>query len=90
MITRESAVETIVRYVRENFMIDKQASLPLDRSLMEAGIIDSYGAIDLVAFLETEFGITIADDEITTENLGSIYKMADFALNRKAESGGVH
>lgn len=81
-LAREQIIERIVQYVKLNFAYDHSVELPLDKSLLEMGIIDSYGVIDLVAHCESEFGITIEDDEVTTENLGSILKMADFIVRR--------
>lgn len=41
-------------------------------SLQGQGAIDSTGVLELVAFLESRFGITIADDELRPENLDSV------------------
>ena len=41
-------------------------------SLLEAGLIDSTGVLELVGYLESEFQIAVADAEIIPENLDSI------------------
>ena len=72
----QSIQETIVSYVLENHISEYTAdTLPLDQSLFELDILDSMGIIELIAFIETTWSITIEDTEITTENLGSINKM---------------
>jgi acyl carrier protein len=72
----QSIQETIVSYVLENHISEYTAdTLPLDQSLFELDILDSMGIIELIAFIETAWSITIEDTEITTENLGSINKM---------------
>ncbi|MBT5470911.1 MAG: hypothetical protein HOK41_09935 [Nitrospina sp.] len=72
----QSIQETIISYVLENHISEYTAdTLPLDQSLFELDILDSMGIIELIAFIETTWSITIEDTEITTENLGSINKM---------------
>jgi acyl carrier protein len=72
----QSIQETIVSYVLENHISEYTAdTLPLDQSLFELDILDSMGIIELIAFIEAAWSITIEDTEITTENLGSINKM---------------
>jgi acyl carrier protein len=54
-------------------------------SLLERGILDSTGILELVAFLEEEFGATIADDELVPENLDSVSNILGY-LERKVAS----
>lgn len=75
-------VKKIVFFIMENYVSDPDIVLPLDRSLIEEGILDSYAIIELVSYLEKEFRIVIPDDDITKENLGSINKMAEYASRR--------
>jgi acyl carrier protein len=72
---------SVRRFIGENFLFREEiASLSEDASFLEAGIIDSTGVLELVCFLESTFGIEIADDEMLPENLDSI----------RAVSGYVH
>ncbi|MCK4301296.1 MAG: acyl carrier protein, partial [candidate division Zixibacteria bacterium] len=41
-------------------------------SLLDLGIIDSTGVLELVGFLEEKFGISIEDDDLVPDNLDSI------------------
>jgi acyl carrier protein len=49
-----------------------------DESLLGAGLIDSTGILELVSYLETEFGIAVEDHEIVPENLDSIAQIAAY------------
>jgi len=49
-----------------------------DESLLEAGVIDSAGMVDLIAYLEGTFGITIDEDDMIPENFDSIDAMAAY------------
>jgi acyl carrier protein len=61
------------RFIGENFMFQEDPqSLSDDASFLETGIIDSTGVLELVCFLESTFGIQVADEEMLPENLDSI------------------
>lgn len=81
MTNHEVINKAIVDYVAESFFGNERANIPLDLSLVEEGIVDSFGIIELVAFLESQFDITVEDEDITNENFGSINKMTDYILN---------
>jgi acyl carrier protein len=59
-------------------------SLPRDRSLIELGILDSYGVIELVEFLEETWSVQILDEDLTKERMGSIAKMAQLVTQKLA------
>lgn len=55
-------------------------------SLLESGIVDANGVLELVAFLESNFGVGIAEDEIVPANLGSIARIASFVCRKMVAS----
>ncbi|WP_233490222.1 acyl carrier protein [Thiocapsa marina] len=59
-----------------------ESALDNDDSFLDKGIIDSTGILELVTFLEQEFGIQIADEELLPENLDSIDRLVNF-IHRK-------
>jgi acyl carrier protein len=77
------------RFIGENFLFrDDGDAIAHDQSLLDAGIIDSTGVLELVCFLETTFGIEVQDDEMLPENLDSIRAIANY-VGRKLESRKV-
>lgn len=79
----DSIVAIIVDYVLTNHISEYTLdTIPLDQSLVELGVMDSYGVVELVSFLESRWGIRIADAEITREKMGSIHKMAGLVLGK--------
>jgi acyl carrier protein len=71
--------KTAVReFIAENFLFRADAEIDNDQSLLESGVIDSTGVLEVIAFLEQTFGISIADDEIIPENLDSINNMTRY------------
>jgi acyl carrier protein len=63
----------IREFINDNFMFrDDRAVLADSESLLETGLIDSTGILELVAYIETEFSIQMADADIVPENLDSV------------------
>jgi acyl carrier protein len=52
-------------------------------SFLRNGIIDSLGMLELIAFLEKQFGIKIADAELVPENLDSLAKVCAFVERKR-------
>lgn len=53
-----------------------------DDSFLENGIIDSTGVLELVLFLEENYGFKVADEEITPENLDSFNNLLKYVNNK--------
>ena len=51
-------------------------------SFLGTGIIDSTGVLELVDFLEEQFGITVEDPELVPENLDSIYNLSKYLASK--------
>jgi acyl carrier protein len=70
-------------FVINNFLFGQGGNgLSNDDSFLEKGIIDSTGVLELVAFLEEKFQITLQDEELVPANLDSINYLVGF-LQRK-------
>ena len=78
------SIEHEVRaYILDNFLFtDEQTALANGESLLERGIIDSTGVMELVAFIEKQFSISVGDEELLPENLDSVDQIVGF-VNRK-------
>ena len=75
--------EELRRFIIDNFLFGVEDSqFSDDDSFLEKGLIDSTGVLELVAFIEEQYGIRFQDDEIIPENLDSINKLIQF-LNKK-------
>jgi acyl carrier protein len=72
-------------YLQENHLYMRpDVHVERDDSLLERGIIDSIGVMELVQFLEQEFAIEIPGEEITEENLGSLAAIARYVGSKRA------
>jgi len=70
--------EKVKAFIVENFLFGEEGDLKEDTSFLEEGIIDSTGVLEMVDFLEEEFGISIEDEELIPENLDSLKNIAAY------------
>ena len=86
MSIETSAVEAKVRgYILENLLFTSDgAQLPNDASLLDRGIIDSTGVLEIVLFLESEFGVKVKDSEMLPENFDSVNNIVNFVQRLKS------
>ncbi|MGC4114773.1 MAG: acyl carrier protein [Myxococcales bacterium] len=75
--------EQVRGFIESNFYLGDTV-LEDEASLLEKGIVDSTGVLEVIAFLESAFGVVVADDETTPENLDSISGIAAFVARKQA------
>ncbi|AMM40183.1 acyl carrier protein [Candidatus Desulfofervidus auxilii] len=76
-------------FIRDNFLMgEDDGNLSSNDSLLEKGIIDSVGILELVSFLEETFDIKVQDEELVPENLDSIAFIVNYIQHKKPELRG--
>ena len=55
--------------------------------LLETRILDSTGILDVAQFIEDQYGITVADDELHPDNFGSVENLVSFVQGKLGERG---
>ena len=72
-------------YILDSFLFtDDESVLDNDDSFLEKGIIDSTGIMEMVSFLEQEFGIQVDDEDMVPENLDSVSRIIAFVSRKRA------
>lgn len=64
-------IDIIKDFIIDNFLFGDVSKLNNETPLLDRGIIDSTGILELVAFLEDNFNIIVKDDELIQENFYS-------------------
>jgi acyl carrier protein len=54
-------------------------------SLVEQGIIDSMGVLDLVTFIETDFQVTFLEEELVSDHFDSVASIAELVHRKTSE-----
>lgn len=77
-------IEARIRaFITDNFLFrEDRDSVGDNESLLDGGLIDSTGVLELVAFLENDIGIEVADHELVPENLDSIQRIAAYVAGK--------
>jgi acyl carrier protein len=80
-----STEQKLRKYILETYLFTTDDSaLANDDSFLDKGIIDSTGILELVMYLEEEFGLAVADEELLPENLDSINNLVTFVASKQA------
>lgn len=82
MLEAQTIKSRIMHFIFDKFPVARKRQLGEDTSLLEAGIVDSIGILEIVAFIEQTFSITVSDDDLIPENFGSISGMAAFVQGK--------
>ena len=79
---------TFRKFVHDNILSGCDSG-PFDdeSSFLNTGLIDSAGVLELVAFIESNFGIQVHDDDLTPTNFDSIKNVSRFVETRMQECG---
>jgi acyl carrier protein len=78
--------DSVRKFIRENFYVGNPDALPDNASLLEHGIVDSTGILEVVAFLEQTFGIHVDDADMVPENLDTIAGIVAFVERKRPAS----
>jgi len=77
---------TLRTYIMDNFLMsDDDAALEDGQSLLDTGVIDSTGVLELIQYLEETFGFAVEDEELIPENLDSVDNLVAF-VGRKRQA----
>ncbi len=71
-------------FVAKNFYLPEPASFDDATSFLDRGVIDSTGVLELVAFVEGEYGLSVADEDIVPANFDSIDALAGFVARARS------
>lgn len=78
-----SLMEDIRTFVVDNFLFGDDVGLTDDSSFVKEGIVDSTGILQLVAFIQEQYQIAVADEDLTPENLDSVRRVTAFIEGKR-------
>lgn len=77
--------DLIRKFVRSNLVVlDAETPLGDDDNIFDLGLVDSPFAIQLVAFIEKEFGLEVLDADLDIANFSSVTAIATFVRKKRA------
>lgn len=77
--------KTIREFILESYLFtDDESVLKDEQSLLEAGIIDSTGILELVDFMQLTFEVEVEDDEMIPDNFDSVESIVAYITRKTA------
>jgi acyl carrier protein len=86
MMTRSEIGEATREYIRKNFLYNDSQPLADHQSLLGTGVVDSTGILELITFLEEEFGLHFKDEELVADNFDSVDRISSFVEKKLSAS----
>ena len=75
--------EELRTFIVENFMFGQEnKDFSDEASMLESGLIDSTGVLELVAFVEEKYGISVADEDLLPINFDSVDNLAGYVRKK--------
>ncbi len=74
--------EIFLEFLERNFMIERD-EFDHEESLVDQGVIDSLGLIEISTFLEKKFCFKVTEEMMTRDNFGSVVKIVHFIQRNK-------
>ena len=81
-ITKEQISELLLDFICEQFLVDID-DIEVDKSLVDTGIIDSMGLIEISSFIEQNFNFIVQENEMNRHNFGSVLQIVEYIDRNK-------
>lgn len=76
----------IKQFILGNYLFTSDESVLADEdSLLQKGIVDSTGILELIMHVEETYGIKVLEDEMVPANLDSVAAVASFVERKLAK-----
>ncbi|HEX9608304.1 MAG TPA: acyl carrier protein [Gemmatimonadaceae bacterium] len=83
--SRSEIIMRVRGFVEENFLyMHSNFQLGDDDRLLEKGVIDSMSIVEMIAFIEREFGVNAMEEEISEANFGSLAGIGRFVSEKQS------
>lgn len=72
------------QFVLSNFYVADPASLRDEVSLLDSGVVDSTGVLEVISFLESTYLLKVEESEMVPDNLDSIRSISEYVQRKRA------
>ena len=82
--------QDVRNFISSEYLFGDDSRMPADTdSLLETGVLDSTGVLELIEFLEEKYQISVEDTETVPENLGSIAGLTRYVSAKTGRGAGA-
>ena len=82
IITKDQIKEQLLDFICRQFLVDLE-DIEVDKSLVDTGIIDSIGLIEITSFIEQNFNLKVNEEQMNRQNFGSVLLIVDYIDRNK-------
>jgi acyl carrier protein len=80
IIKKEQIQQELLEFLCRQFFVDLE-DIEIDKSLVDTGIIDSMGLIEIATYIQKEYEFKVTNDQMNRDNFGSVVKIVNFISN---------
>lgn len=81
---QNAILEKFLDYIMINFQVERD-EIDIEKSLVDEGIIDSFGLIEIAAYIHDEFSVDVNEEDMIRANFASVKRIVHF-IQRKMKS----
>lgn len=70
--------QILIDYIKQDLLKGRLASLSADDDLLDSGILNSLGILQIVSFIDERLGIQVPDEDVVYENFNSVAALAAY------------
>ncbi|HEU0123307.1 MAG TPA: phosphopantetheine-binding protein [Bryobacteraceae bacterium] len=78
--------QPIRAFIENQFLIEFGEDLPDDTDLFRAGVMDSFGYVQLCRYLEKTYQFKFTEEEMTSNILVSLQRIEEFVARKTAQA----
>ncbi len=80
---------SLVRFIEESMLVKfGENGIDEETDLFEAGIMDSYGLVEIVTFMESEFAVSFVDEELLSPQWSTLAGMVELVSSKSMQKAG--
>lgn len=87
-VAERTAFEAIRAFLDGSSALGGDDEIREDLALIESGILDSLGILQLVTFLGDELGVEVSDEDFVAENFETVGSLARFVARKQSSTSG--
>ena len=80
----DSITTKIHQWVLQQFPAAAKHNISFSDSLLDSGIVDSMGTLEIVEYLENEFGLEVSDEDMVADHFESVESIATYVNHQTA------
>ncbi len=86
----DNVEQQLRKFILENYLFtDDQSELNNSDSFLKSGILDSMGILELIYFMDEEWSIKVASNEMVPSNLDSVNNLLAFIAIKTQSKGAA-